>query len=234
MRGQGQNHGCVNMTEIFDKWPDRYDLWFETPLGKLIKGYESNLFMRMLKPAPGEIILDAGCGTGIFTTEILETGACVVGLELSQTMLQRALTQCGRQTFQPVIGDMGRLPFSDASFSKAVSITAIEFIKDAETAVAELFRVTKPGGRIVVASLNRLSPWAQRREEAGKKGHSLFRHAVFRSPEEIKALAPVECEVQTAIHFKKNDDPETAPKIEKAGMERGLNTGAFIAARWMK
>ena len=126
------------------------------------------------------------------------------------------------------------LVFAEASFKKAVSLTGIEFIKDARIAIEELFRVTKPGGLIVVATLNSLSPWVPRREEAAKKGHPLFRHAVFRSPDEIKGLASVEGMVQTAIHFKKNDDPDIAPKIERAGMERGLHTGAFLAASWIK
>jgi len=66
-----------------------------------------------------------------------------------------------------------------------------------------MFRVTKPGGIIVVATLNSLSPWANRRKEAGKKGHPIFRHALLRSPEEIAALSPVEGIIQTAIHFRK-------------------------------
>jgi len=40
--------------------------------------------------------------------------------------------------------------------------------------------------------------------------------------------------VQTAIHFEKNDDPDMARKIEKSGSEKGLNTGAFLVARWIK
>ena len=222
------------MAEIFDDWPEKYDLWFETPMGRLIKGYESKLVLRMLTPDPEELILDAGCGTGIFTADILETGARVVGLELALTMLRHALTKCPGQTFQSVIGDMRRLPFADDSFHKAVSITAIEFIQDARIAVEELFRVTKPGGFIVVATLNSLSPWAKRRKAAAKKGHPLFRHAIFRSPDEMKGLSPVEGIVHTAIHFEKNDDPDIAPKIENSGSERGLNTGAFLAARWIK
>ena len=224
----------VTMADIFNEWPEKYDLWFETPMGRLIKGYESKLVLRMLIPNPGEVILDAGCGTGVFTADILETGARVVGLELSLTMLRRAQTKCAGQTFKAVLGDMRRLPFAGASFHKAVSITAIEFIQDARIAIEELFRVTKPGGLIIVATLNSLSPWAPRREEAAKKGHPLFTHAVFRSPDEIKGLSPVEGTVQTAIHFNKNDDPDIAPKIEKAGKERGLNTGAFLAVRWVK
>ena len=222
------------MAEIFDDWPEKYDQWFETPMGRLIKDYESKLILQMLTPNPEELILDAGCGTGIFTADILETGARVVGLDLAFSMLRRALTKCKGQTFQSVIGDMRRLPFGDALFHKAVSITAIEFIQNAKIAVEELFRVTKPGGLIVVATLNSLSPWAQRRKAAAQNGHPLFRHTIFRSPDEIKGLSSIEGIAQTAIHFEKNDDPDIAPKIENSGSERGLNTGAFLAVRWVK
>jgi ubiquinone/menaquinone biosynthesis C-methylase UbiE len=222
------------MAEIFDHWAEKYDQWFETPMGRLIKGYESELILRMLAPEPGELILDAGCGTGIFTEDIIETGARVVGLELAFDMLRRAVTKCSRRTFESIIGDIQRLPFADDSFNKAISITAIEFIQDARRAVEELFRVTKPGGCIVVATLNSLSPWAQRRKAAAQKGHAIFRHALFRSPDEIKGLSPVKGIVETAIHFEKNDDPDVARKIEKSGSEKGLNTGAFLAARWLK
>lgn len=222
------------MSKIFDDWPEQYDVWFETPMGRLIKSYESKLILRMLTPVPGEVILDVGCGTGIFTKDILEAGARVVGLELSFTMLSRALTKFGGQIFQPVIGDMRRLPFTNSSFHKAVSITAIEFIQDARGAIEELFRITKPGGIIVVATLNSLSPWAKRRKEAAQKGHPLFRHTIFRSPDEMRGLSRVEGIVETAIHFQKNDDPDIAPEIEKSGSERGLNTGAFLAACWIK
>ncbi len=222
------------MAEIFDHWPEKYDQWFETPMGQLIKGYEGELILNMLLPSHGEFILDAGCGTGVFTADILETGAKVVGLELSRPMLVRTMGKCRGRPFLSVQGDMRSLPFADDSFDKAVSITAIEFIEDAKLAVEEMFRVTKPGGIIVVATLNSLSPWAHRRKEAGKKGHPIFRHAVFRSPEEIAGLSPVEGIVQTAIHFKKNDDLDLAPEIEKDGRERGLHTGAFVSARWIK
>jgi ubiquinone/menaquinone biosynthesis C-methylase UbiE len=222
------------MAEIFDDWAEKYDLWFETPMGRLIKGYESELVLRMLTPAPGEMILDAGCGTGIFTADILETGARVVGLDLALPMLHRALTKCPGRTFQSIIGDMQQLPFADASFHKAISITAIEFIQDARIAVEALFRVTKPGGFIVVATLNSLSPWAQQRKEAAKNGHPLFRHTIFRSPDEMKSLSPVKGIVKTVIHFEKNDDLEIVPKIETSGSKKNLNTGAFLVARWIK
>ena len=131
-------------------------------------------------------------------------------------------------------GDIRNLPFADNAFEKTISVTAIEFIQDARSAVNELFRVTKPRGRIVVATLNSLSPWATRRKAEGEKRHSIFKHAFFRSPEEISALSPVECVIKTAIHFQKHDSPEQAKKVESTGESKGLATGAFLVARWDK
>jgi hypothetical protein len=113
-------------------------------------------------------------------------------------------------------------------------VTAIEFIEDARAAVDEMFRVTQPGGVIVAATLNALSPWAFRRKKAGQEGHSLFSHTIFRSPEELLNLSPVKGIAKTAIHFEKEADPNTATKIEASGQKKGLNTGAFVIARWKK
>jgi len=222
------------MAEIFDDWPDTYDQWFNTPLGRLVKQYETELLLQTASPRPGEEMLDAGCGTGLFTLDLLCAGAQVVGLELSLPMLRRAGQRLAGYPFQMVRGNMSHLPFADHAFHKAVSVTAIEFIEDARGAIAELFRVTRPGGWIVVATLNSLSPWAARRKQAAEKGHSIFRHVRFRSPQELEALTPIAGVTQTAIHFQKDDEPERARGIEQRGRSKGLKTGAFLVARWEK
>ncbi|MBW1772556.1 MAG: methyltransferase domain-containing protein [Deltaproteobacteria bacterium] len=220
--------------KIFDEWRDRYNAWFTTPMGALIKHYETELVMAMLRPAPGERILDAGCGTGIFTQDIFVPGTRVVGLELSFPMLQGAVGRFQGRPFQGIQGDINRLPFSNNAFDRTVSVTALEFIEDAEGAVRELFRVTHPGGSVVMATLNRLSPWAARRKTAGKKGHPLFKQAIFRSPREIRALTPVKGTLKTAIFFKKEDPLDLAGVNEEKGQSAGLDTGAFIVVRWRK
>ena len=126
------------------------------------------------------------------------------------------------------------LPFADNCFDKTVSVTAIEFIEDGQSAVAELFRVTRPGGLVVVASLNSLSPWAARRMEAAREGHVIFSHARFRSPSEMAGLAQFPAVVKTAVHFQKHDDPDVARQIEEDGVAQGLNTGAFLIVSWVK
>jgi len=129
---------------------------------------------------------------------------------------------------------MERLPFEDHVFDKTVSVPAIEFIKDARDAVDELFRVTKPGGLIVVATLNSLSPWAERRKISGEKGHPIFQEVVFRSPEEMRNLSKVQGIQKSAIHFQKEEVSEIAKQKEEMGRSRGLDTGAFLASCWMK
>ncbi len=222
------------MAEIFDDWPERYDQWFRTPIGSLVKTYESELVLEMLRPQQGEMILDAGCGTGVFTLDILAAGASVVGLELSLPMLLRARDKTRGQPFRMLQGDMKNLPFADNVFHKVLSVTAIEFLDKAARAVSELFRVTRPGGRIVVATLNRLSPWAERRKAAAKAGHQIFQHVRFRSPAEMQALSPVHAILKTAVHFQKDADPEQARTVERDGRSKNLNTGAFLIASWDK
>jgi ubiquinone/menaquinone biosynthesis C-methylase UbiE len=221
-------------TQLFDDWPDRYEKWFTTPIGSLVKRVEWELINDLLSPGPGEFILDAGCGTGVFTLDMISRGARVIGLDLSLSMIRRARQKGRTSQLRILAADILRLPFPENSFDKTVSITALEFISDAQKAIKELFRVTRKGGILVVATLNSLSPWAERRREEGHKGHSLFSKAFFRSPGELAALAPVKGEVRAAVHFLKEEDPDRAGEIEKKGKMDNLSTGAFLAARWLK
>jgi ubiquinone/menaquinone biosynthesis C-methylase UbiE len=220
--------------QLFDKWPDQYDRWFETSIGSVIKGCEQGLIMEFLAPLAGERILDAGCGTGVFTLDILAAGAHVAGVDLSLPMLSKAASKCRLLHLSPVVGDILRLPFKDKSFDKAVSITALEFIKDAKGAVKELFRVTRSKGLVVVATLNSQSPWAERRRKEAERKETIFSKAIFRSPRQMLSLALSPGIVRTAVHFQKEALPEAAIEAEREGREKGLRTGAFVAVRWQK
>jgi ubiquinone/menaquinone biosynthesis C-methylase UbiE len=220
--------------QLFDQWPKAYDEWFTTPIGSLVKRYEAQLILDLLRPEGSEAILDAGCGTGIFSLDILSSGSKVIGVDISLPMLLRAGEKLKGFPFRMVLADMLYLPFPEGVFDKATSITALEFIRNAEVAVKELFRVTRKGGIIVVATLNSLSPWASKRIAEAKERHSIFERAIFRSPDDLRSLAPVKSIVKTAIHFQKEHDPEEAAEIERQGERKGLNTGAFVAIKWEK
>ena len=127
---------------------------------------------------------------------------------------------------------MLQLPFPDGIFDKSVSITALEFIEDAKTAMNELFRVTRSGGSVIVATLNSLSPWAVRRSQ--KTEDHLLANAIYRSPSDLLELAGLEGVAETAVHFMNNDEPENAKMVEREGKLRKLDTGAFVAVHWYK
>lgn len=221
--------------QLFDDWAQRYEQWFKTPVGKLVKDFESGIIDDLLKPQTGEKILDAGCGTGIFTLAFLAAGAEVVGLEISDPMLRLTVQKSAGYPCRAVQGDMLFLPFKSHTFDKAVSITALEFIKNAQKAVDELFRVTKPGGTVVVATLNSLSPWAERRKAKTRhRQKHVLANAHYRSPSELLSCAPYAGVVKTAIHFDKYDSPVAAVTKENHGRLKGLDTGAFVAVCWKK
>jgi ubiquinone/menaquinone biosynthesis C-methylase UbiE len=225
----------MTRARMFDNWPEQYDRWFTTPIGELVREYEKELIISLLKPEKGEKILDAGCGTGVFTDDILEHGALVFGIDISLPMLARAEEKLEGYPFFKAAGSVICLPFPENTFDKVVSITALEFIEDGRKALEELFRVTKRGGSILVATLNSLSSWAAQRREKAKKGQSaLFKKVIFRSPDAINALAPFDGVIKTAIHFNKDDAPDHARKIELHGRNKELDTGAFLVAHWEK
>jgi ubiquinone/menaquinone biosynthesis C-methylase UbiE len=220
--------------QLFDDWPETYDQWFTTPIGQLVKKVEGELLLDLIKPNPGDLILDAGCGTGVFTVDLLHLGCTIIGIDLSMPMLARAKQKACGYPLRIVLADLLSLPFSENSFDKVISVTALEFIEDGRGAIDELFRVTKRGGSLVVATLNSLSPWAEKRKAEARRKHTIFEQAIFRSPEELLSLTPIHGEIRTAIHFRKEENPELAPGIEQEGVEKRLNTGAFLAARWVK
>lgn len=220
--------------ELFDKWPDRYDSWFRTPIGSLVKKYETDLLLEMLQPGRGDVILDVGCGTGVFTRDVLSRGSRVVGLDISFPMLLQAVNKIAEQPFAAIAGDMTSLPFPACSFDKVYSMTALEFVTDAAQAVDELNRVARSGATIVLTTLNSLSPWAEQRKKKAEDGHALFQSMTFRSPEELLRITPAGSTVKTAIHFLKNDNPADVPRIEEQGMNDEIDTGAFLAVSWIK
>ena len=92
--------------QLFDDWPTRYQRWFETPIGALVKRVETELILDMFSPPPGATLLDAGCGSGIFTTPFVERGARVTGIDVSVGMLGRAVETLPASQFNAVAASL--------------------------------------------------------------------------------------------------------------------------------
>jgi ubiquinone/menaquinone biosynthesis C-methylase UbiE len=81
----------------------------------------------------------------------------VTGLDLDPSMLGVARS---RSRGRLVEGDAHRLPFPERSVDVTVAITLLVFVADPDLVVAEMARVTRSGGRLVIGTLNPRSPWS--------------------------------------------------------------------------
>jgi SAM-dependent methyltransferase len=109
-----------------------------------------------LQPKAGEQILDLATGTGWASRVIAQRfeGVRVTGADIAERMLEHARTLAALQkldiTYQHA--DAERLPFPDAAFDGVVSTFGVMFVSKPEAAAAELRRVVKPGGRVVLST----------------------------------------------------------------------------------
>ena len=113
--------------------------------------YHVQLIFEYLGDLNGKRVLDAGCGKGRFARVLGERypRASIAGLDLAEAMLR-----CVPEGVGACAGSMTALPFGDGAFDCAYATESLEHAVDIETAVAELCRVVRPGGRIVVIDKN--------------------------------------------------------------------------------
>ena len=100
---------------------------------------------------PGQRVLDLAAGTAVSTVELARSGATAVATDFSLGMLR-----AGRGRRVPMVaGDALTLPFADESFDAATISFGLRNVADARTALRELARVTRAGGRLVVCEFSR-------------------------------------------------------------------------------
>ena len=113
----------------------------------------------VLRPAPGERLLEIGVGTGYYSRELAEwvaPGGTLELFDLQQEFLDhvmRAAGERGLTNLVPTRGDATRLPYEDASIDAVVLTAVLGEIPDTAAALREIRRVLKPTGRLVVGEL---------------------------------------------------------------------------------
>lgn len=139
------------VASMFDGVAARYDL-----TNDVLSLGQTRLWRRAVAQAvdarPGETVLDLAAGTGTSSLPFASAGARVVPCDFSLGMLREGKR---RHPELPLTGgDATRLPFADGVFDAVTISFGLRNVQDTETALAELLRVTRPGGRLVICEFS--------------------------------------------------------------------------------
>lgn len=106
----------------------------------------------VLRPRPGERVLDLAAGTGTSTVPFIRAGAWALPCDFSLGMLREGRRRHAELPF--TAGDALHLPFADGAFDAVTISFGLRNVADVPAALAELARVTRPGGRLVVCEFS--------------------------------------------------------------------------------
>ena len=137
---------------MFDAVAERYDRTNDV-LSLLQDRRWRRAVVRAVGAEPGDRVLDLAAGTGTSSQPFADVGAMVVPCDLSLGML--AVGKRARPSLPFTAGDGTRLPFVDAAFDAVTMSFGLRNVVDTTTVLAELARVTRTGGRLVVCEFSR-------------------------------------------------------------------------------
>jgi SAM-dependent methyltransferase len=113
------------------------------------------LLRKLASIKPGQRVLDAACGPGLLACALAADGAELTGLDLTPAMLREAerRSTAQGQKISWIEGDITCLPFADESFDLVCSRYSLHHLLSPAQALAEMIRVCRPGGRVLIADV---------------------------------------------------------------------------------
>lgn len=131
-------------------------MWMSGDYGRFAQYLEPGAleFFTRLNIAPGMRVLDVACGAGQIAIPAARAGAEVSGMDVAANLIEQARQRAGQEHLQARFdeGDAEQLPYDTAGFDLVVSLIGAMFAPRPESVAAELVRVCRPGGRIVMAN----------------------------------------------------------------------------------
>jgi demethylmenaquinone methyltransferase / 2-methoxy-6-polyprenyl-1,4-benzoquinol methylase len=155
----------AEVAAMFDALAGRYDLMNDVLSMGQVRLWRKSV-QRILRVGPGDRVLDLAAGTGTSSVSFAASGADVVACDFSLGMLQAGQTRLaksdplqaktmGRVAF--AAGDALNLPFRDGTFDAVTISFGLRNVHGTRDALAEMRRVTRPGGRLVVCEFSTIT-----------------------------------------------------------------------------
>ena len=218
-----------DIAAMFDTVAKRYDLMNGIlSLGRHI--YWRKQTVAAVDAHPGQKVLDVAAGTGTSSEPFADAGIDVIAADLSEGMLEVGRKRRPDMTF--VRADVTDLPFEDDSFDAVTMSYGLRNVADYPRALSELYRVTKPGGRIVVLEFSTptFAPFGKVYKEYIMKAIPPVARAISSNPESYVYLA------ESIIAWP--DQRTLAQKFAQAGWQdvkyRNLSGGIVAIHRGFK
>lgn len=145
--------------------------------------------IELVSAGPADTVLDVACGPGIVVCAFAQVVANATGIDLTPAMIERARSlqeEKGLTNVSWQVGDVRRIPFSDGSFSIVTSRYAFHHLEEPQAVLAEMVRVCKPGGRIVVVDVAA--------SDTRSKADAFNRMEKQRDPSHVRAMNLTELE----------------------------------------
>lgn len=133
----------------YDTFAEAYAAENETSLNNAY--YTRPAILELAGDVAGRRILDAGCGSGPIFADLRDRGAIMTGFDSSAKMVELARKRLGPDAALRV-ADLGEpLPYPDGAFDDVISALVLHYLEDWSAPLAEIRRVLKPGGRLILA-----------------------------------------------------------------------------------
>jgi SAM-dependent methyltransferase len=113
--------------------------------------YERPAMLDLAGDVSGRRVLDAGCGSGPLSAALRDRGAVVTGIDASAGMVELARRRLGDDAALHVADLRDPLPFADGAFDDVVASLVLHYLEDWGPTLAEMRRVLRPGGRLLVS-----------------------------------------------------------------------------------
>ncbi len=150
---------------------------------------EAPVIIRLIekKLLRGKVVLDIGCGPGIYTRKLLRTGASVVAIDTSHVMLSSAKKYCSDLgTIEISKSQFFETSFEDASFSEnqfdlIIATFMISYFSDLEASFKKMSSYLKAGGSIITSMLHPIRLYATSRNNEGYVVENYFEKRVYKA-----------------------------------------------------